>query len=95
LSDNTLKIKLLKLLEAKETKFFQYQGEVTDQREVEASEIQLKTLDMILKIKGMYASKKRELTGKGGKAVNFQIITSIPNPKMPSDEPDSSSDTTG
>ena len=92
MSDNSLKIKLLKLLEAKETKFFQYQGEVTDQREVEASEIQLKTLDMILKIKGMYAPNKRELTGKGEKPIQMQIITSIPNPKMPSDEPDSDSD---
>jgi len=64
LSENALKIKLFSLLNAKETKFFQHEGIVTDQREVEAIETQRKTLDMAIKVRGMYAAEKREHTGR-------------------------------
>lgn len=55
LSDNRLRAKMVSLLSAKEIKFFQYEGVVTDQREVEALETQRRTLDMALKVKGAYA----------------------------------------
>lgn len=61
LSENALKIKLLGLLEAKETKFFQKDGVVTDERNVEALETQRRTLDMALKIKGIYAAEKLDV----------------------------------
>ena len=67
LSENALKLKLLSLMEAKETKFFSYEGKITDQIEVESIETQRKTLDMALKVKGMHAPTKHELTGKDGK----------------------------
>ena len=54
LSDTSLKCKIVDLMQAKETKFFQKDGKVTDQREVEAIEVQRKTLDMALKVKGLY-----------------------------------------
>jgi len=81
LSENQLKIKLVGLMEAKETKFFHFQGEVTDSREIEALEIQRKTLDMALKVRGLYAPKKRELSGKDGKPL--EITTLIPEPDPP------------
>jgi len=61
LSENALKIKMLSLLEAKETKFFQKDGEIVTQVEVEAIEVQRKTLDMALKVKGLYAPEKHEV----------------------------------
>ena len=74
LSENALRIKLLSLVEAKETKFFQHEGRVTDQREVEAIETQRRTLDMAIKVRGMYAAEKRELTGKDGKPLVVQVV---------------------
>ena len=75
LSENALKIKLIGLLEAHETKFFQHEGKVTDQREVAAIETQRRALDMAFKIRGMYAAEKRELTGKAGKP--FQVESGL------------------
>ena len=75
LSENTLKLKLLSLMEAKETKFF-HTPTVTKKGvarifvkkiQIEALETQRKTLDMALKVKGMNAPTKHELTGKDGK----------------------------
>lgn len=72
LSENALKIKLLSLLNAKETKFFSApikdkNGVVTDifvkEVDVEAIEIQRKTLDMAIKVRGMYAAEKYDHTG--------------------------------
>jgi phage terminase small subunit len=63
LSENTLKIKLLSLLNAKKTKYFQHEGIVTDQREVEAIETQRRTLNMALKIRGMYVPEKYDHSG--------------------------------
>lgn len=73
LSENTLKAKLLSLVEAKETKFFSSpvkdgNGIVTDifvkEIEVEAIETQRRTLDMVLKVKGLYAPERHELIVK-------------------------------
>lgn len=72
LSENALKIKLLSLLNAKETKFFSSpikdkNGVVTDifvkEIDVEAIETQRKTLDMAIKVRGMYAAEKYDHTG--------------------------------
>lgn len=54
LSENALKKKLLNLIEAKETRFFQKDGKVIETREVEALETQRRTLDMAMKVKGLY-----------------------------------------
>jgi len=62
-SEMRLKIKLLELMEAKEIKFFAHEGIVTDQRDVEALGIQVKALDMALKVKGIYAAEKVEHSG--------------------------------
>jgi hypothetical protein len=62
-SEAKLKTKVLDLMEAKETKFFAHNGIVTDQRDVEALGIQVKALDMALKVKGIYAAEKVEHSG--------------------------------
>jgi hypothetical protein len=80
LSENALKIKMLSLLEAKETKFFSAPikdetGNTTDilvkNIEVEAIETQRKTLDMAMKMRGMFAPTKHELTGRNGGPVEI------------------------
>ncbi len=78
LSEAALKAKMLSLVNAKEIKFFSEKGVVTDQREVEAIETQRKTLDMALKVKGMYAPERHEHTGKDGKPLFFETL--IPQP---------------
>lgn len=91
LSENALKIKLLSLMEAKETKFFAFQGEIIEQVEVEAIETQRKTLDMALKVKGMNAPTKHELTGKDGKRLlprETKIIVEYCKPTEKTDIPD-------
>ncbi len=73
LSENALKAKLLSLVEAKETKFFSSpvkneNGIVTDifvkEIEIEAIEIQRRSLDMAMKVKGLYAPERHEVTVK-------------------------------
>jgi hypothetical protein len=73
LSDARLKIKLVELLDAKETKFFQKDGMITDQRDVEALEVQRRTLDMIFRMKGMYAPERHEHTGKDGGPIRTEV----------------------
>lgn len=69
LSENALKKKLLSLVEAKETKFFSTPekdengattGIMIVEREVEAIETQRRTLDMAIKVRGMYAAEKHK-----------------------------------
>lgn len=55
LSEAKLKLKLLQLIDAKETKFFAHEGKITDSVEVDAIETQRRTLDMAMKVRGMYA----------------------------------------
>jgi len=57
LTENRLKFKLLRLLDAKETKFFAHEGKVTDKREVEALGIQVKALELAMKTKGMLSDR--------------------------------------
>ena len=73
LSENALKLKLRQLMSAKETKFFQTDGIVTDEREVEAIETQRKTLDMALKIKGMNAPESHVISGPDGNPPTINI----------------------
>lgn len=53
-------------------------GETLIAVNVEDPEIQRKTLDMALKVKGLYAPEKKEITGKDGK--ELKIFTMIPEP---------------
>lgn len=64
LSEGALKLKLLQLLDAKEVKVFQYEGQVIKSEEFNSLSTQLKALDMALKVTGMYAPEKREITNK-------------------------------
>jgi intergrase/recombinase len=52
ISDDFLAAKIYNLINAKKTEFFQKDGVVTDQREVEAIETQRKTLELATKLKG-------------------------------------------
>lgn len=61
LSEFSLKLKLASLLDAKETKFFQKDGKVIETKEVEALGIQRQTLDMAMKMKGMYAPEEHNI----------------------------------
>jgi hypothetical protein len=52
LDDDYLASKVRKLVDARETKFFQREGIVTDEREVDALEVQRKMVETVLKVKG-------------------------------------------
>jgi len=52
---------------------------------VEDLEVQRRALDMALKMKGLYAPEKREVTGRGGRPIEYKIITRIPEPDPPVD----------
>jgi len=73
LSDARLQIKLNDLLDAKETKFFQKDGIITDRANVEALETQRRTLDMAFKLRGSYAPDRLEHTGKDGGPIRTEI----------------------
>lgn len=73
LSDNALKLKLVELLDAKETKFFSHEGLVVEEREITAWGTQTKALDMAMKMKGMYSPEKHEHEFKGLTAAVKQI----------------------
>lgn len=92
LSDNRLKLKLVGLTEAKETKFFQKDGIVTDTREVEALGIQQKSLDMAFKIKGLYQDSGQGnvptfninfVNACGGQVPSAAISRDLPGPGVP------------
>lgn len=80
-SDAALKRKTLQLMSAKETKFFQHEGFVVDQKEVEALGIQTKALDMANKVKGLYAPEKHALTDVKG--ADLKWVTEYVNPGDP------------
>ena len=73
LSENALKLKLIELIEAKETKFFAHDGKVTDQRDVKAYGIQRQALDMAFKVQGSYAAEKHEVSGQDGAPLEWNI----------------------
>lgn len=58
--------KLLQLMHAEKVVFFSHQGVVTEQRVMADSQAQLKALDMALKVKGLYAPEKKDLTVHAG-----------------------------
>jgi len=81
LSENALRKKLLSLIGAKETKFFSTpqkdaDGKTVDimivEREVEAIETQRRTLDMAIKVRGMYAAERHEHAGPGGGPIEIR-----------------------
>ncbi len=63
LSETRLKELLIQGLTAKETKFFQHEGEVVTEREVVAWGPRRAFLDMALRVRGMYAAEKLDLGG--------------------------------
>lgn len=109
LSDNSLKIKLLSLLECEETKFITIKGKVEKKDlpknttlityaetekftkdgsiyteyntlvaiNMEAKEIQRKTLDMAIKVKSLYGPVRREFTGKDGGPIEIKKTYSL------------------
>jgi len=56
-TEEYIKARVLTLMHAKKTKFFSYKGEVTDSREVEALDVQLKACILASEIKGMKKTK--------------------------------------
>lgn len=66
LSEIKLKLLLIEGLQALETKFFAFQGEVVEEKEVIPWHVREKYLELALKVKGMFAPEKKELTGPGG-----------------------------
>ena len=64
LDENSLKIKLKSLMEAKEVKYFAFEGKICDQVEVDALEIQRKALEMAMKVKGMFEKDNEQAAAK-------------------------------
>ena len=64
LDDEALAAKIAQLCAAKETKFFSDKGKVTDQREVEALNIQLEAVKHVTKLKG-YVTDKTSVEAPG------------------------------
>ncbi|MBI9113273.1 hypothetical protein [Maridesulfovibrio ferrireducens] len=79
LSESALKLKLLSLLDAKEVKIFQYEGGIVESDEFNSLGIQIKALDMALKMKGLYAPEKRDHTIEEKKPPTLTIVTSSNN----------------
>ena len=71
LTDKYLLSTLKEELEAEETKFFQHEGKVTDERNAVCHDARLNALDKAFKLKGSYATEKLE----GKLDVTFSLIT--------------------
>ena len=74
LTDDLLLKKLEEELNAEETKFFQHEGIVCDERNVIAHGPRLDALDKAFKLKGSYAPTKGELTGKDGRPLTVEVV---------------------
>ncbi len=74
LSSARLKQLLAEGLQAFETKFFAHQGEVITEKEVIPWGVRQKYLEMALKVKGLFAPEKHELTGKDGTAIDLTTL---------------------
>ena len=61
-------------IDAKEIKFFQHEGRVTETREVINYTARQNALVNIGKIQGVYAPEKRELTGKDGEPLGVIVL---------------------
>lgn len=114
ISNNELKIRLIQLMEAKETRFQTMKGTVNPDSlpecvkvlattgvieraknggvyygdgisllaiETENLELQRRALDMALKVKGMYAPTKNELTGKNGEPIATRVVIELVRPE--------------
>ena len=66
LTDKFLAEKIRSLVDAKTMLYFQKDGVVTDQREVEAVETQRKTLELITKLKGHLQESKQGVSVEAG-----------------------------
>ena len=76
-------------MNAKETKFFQHEGFVTETVEVPALEVQRKTLDMTLKVKGMNAPDKFAITDKDGEDLEWVIrVVAVGDVKLDKEDAD-------
>lgn len=74
LSSARLKELLAEGLQAHETKFFSNQGEIVTEKQVIPWEIRRKYLEMALKVRGMFAPDKHEITGKDGGAIDLTAL---------------------
>ena len=74
LDDVSLKGKLVSLLNAKETKFFQHEGHVSDEREVEALNIQSNMLKLAYQSAGLVVDR-HEHTGKDGEPLQLDNVS--------------------
>jgi hypothetical protein len=63
--DKAIVSKWADLATAKKTEFFSYQGQVLDQREVEALDIQVKGIDAITKLARLYPVTDEEAAARG------------------------------
>jgi hypothetical protein len=61
------------LLDAKETKFFASNGVVMEEREVAASDIRLRAVDLWAKLKGAYTAQKVQVSG--GLSLDFNHVS--------------------
>jgi len=68
-TDEYIKSKVVTLMNARETKFFAYQGEVQETREVDALDIQFKAVNLAADIKGM--KKNQVQTSPAILSLNF------------------------
>ena len=75
LGNDQLDAKMKALMSAKETKFFSKDGIITDQIDVEAHEVQRRTLDMANKVRGRYEAHNKQQ----------QIIIKPPSVEPPKD----------
>jgi len=66
LSPTSIKKQIFKLAHAKKTKFFQHQGLITAQVEVEDNGVQAKMAKLAADIQGMNAPEKHEISGPAG-----------------------------
>lgn len=74
LSNAKLKNLLVEGLQALETKFFAHQGTVVTEKEVIPWEIRRKYLEMALKVKGLFAPEKHQITGDDGGPIDLTVI---------------------
>jgi len=74
-------LRLRQALSAKETKFFQFQGIVTDQREVIAHNIRLAAAKLTLELHDAMPNQKHEFLGADGKDLDWRIEIVDPKEK--------------
>ena len=74
LSEARLKSLLAEGLNCVETRFFTHQGKVTETREVVPLETRRRYLEMALKVKGLFAAEKHEISGRGGGPIDLTEI---------------------